>query len=247
MSKQDRQGVRTAADVERKYNYTKRFAEVLGIAEEARSTAEQAQNNYDNLTAEEIFAILTNDGEEQGIYRQNGKVYINARYILAGSFTATGEVFFEPGLEEFETIKAHILGSATIPDDQIPLYDFNNDGDVSITDLIICKAAMLGQSSLAEWSGAELSEATVTMDATNVSKTIKISGTNMWGRAVEHYMGFDGVNLGTHHGDFLVSGKLSVGGGVTFEDDTLALGNDAPKKLSWKDNGDGTYSLIGEG
>lgn len=37
-SKQDRQGVRTASDLERKYNFGKTFAEIMGIATDARDS-----------------------------------------------------------------------------------------------------------------------------------------------------------------------------------------------------------------
>lgn len=37
-----------------------------------------------NLTQQEIFNILTNNGQTQGIYLSNGKIYINASYINTG-------------------------------------------------------------------------------------------------------------------------------------------------------------------
>lgn len=43
MSKQDRQGVRTPADVERKYKFGKAFSEVMGVARDAGAVAEDAQ------------------------------------------------------------------------------------------------------------------------------------------------------------------------------------------------------------
>lgn len=46
--------------------------------------------NYvaNNLTQEQVFNILTNNGETQGIYLQNGKLYINGSYIRAGEISA---------------------------------------------------------------------------------------------------------------------------------------------------------------
>lgn len=38
-----------------------------------------------NLTQQQIFNILTNDGQTQGIYLYNGKLYINANYIDTGT------------------------------------------------------------------------------------------------------------------------------------------------------------------
>lgn len=44
-----------------------------------------AINNYDtSLGQDEVFNKLTKGGAEQGIYIEDGKVYINAKYILAG-------------------------------------------------------------------------------------------------------------------------------------------------------------------
>ena len=42
MSKQDRQGARTASDLEMKYNFGKTFAEIMGYATDARDTAQEA-------------------------------------------------------------------------------------------------------------------------------------------------------------------------------------------------------------
>ena len=85
-AKQDRQGVRTAAQLEQKAGLTKRFAEVMGIATSARNAAEESANKLDEkLTTEEIFNLLTNNGQAQGLYRgEDGELYINASYIVAG-------------------------------------------------------------------------------------------------------------------------------------------------------------------
>lgn len=95
MSKQDRQGVRNAVDLERKYAFERRFAEVYGLSMDAQKAAEVAQeaanranDAYAGLNQEEIFNILTNNGEEQGIYRQDGKIYINANYLKSGTVNA---------------------------------------------------------------------------------------------------------------------------------------------------------------
>lgn len=43
MSKQDRQGARTVADLERRLNTRKTFAEAMGLAKEAKETADEAK------------------------------------------------------------------------------------------------------------------------------------------------------------------------------------------------------------
>lgn len=86
MSKQDRQGARTATDIERKYNFGKSFSEVMGVAEEARRIAQEAASEQVNLTSEEIFNLLTNNGELQGLYRgDDGQLYVNANYVKSGT------------------------------------------------------------------------------------------------------------------------------------------------------------------
>ena len=42
-----------------------------------------------DLTQEQIFNILTNNGQTQGIYLENGEVYINGSYIKSDSITAS--------------------------------------------------------------------------------------------------------------------------------------------------------------
>lgn len=89
MSKQDRQGARTAADIESRYNFRKSFSKVMGIAEDARKIAEQASVLDEKMTSEEIFNRLTNNGQLQGLYRgDDGELYVNATYIKSGKLSA---------------------------------------------------------------------------------------------------------------------------------------------------------------
>lgn len=63
-----------------------------------------AINNYDtSLGQDEVFNKLTKGGAEQGIYIQDGKVYINAKYILAG--TLAGERINGRGLKVIDDDK----------------------------------------------------------------------------------------------------------------------------------------------
>lgn len=249
MSKQDRQGPRTPAALEQKYQFGKSFAEMFGLVTDAQNAAEQAKETVAGLTQQEIFNRLTNYGEDQGLYLQDGKIYFNAQYIMSRTFTAQAEVFLEPGLEEFETILNHINGRETIPSAKIALYDFTNDGLVNLADALACLQAMSRTRSLAEWSGAVKSTVTVTIDAG--TKAMTVTGTNMWGREIEYFFGAEGACVGTLYGNVAVMGKLSVGGAVTFEGNgseaKMSIGFDGtPKSISWKDNGDGTYTLIGQ-
>lgn len=189
---------------------------------ESDKSADAAMNAAAGLNQQAIFDKLTNNGEDQGLFLKDGKVYINAEYLMAGSFTTTAEVFLDPGFEEVQTIKNHILGVITIPTEYFAKYDFNSDGDVTITDLLIAQKCALGQQTLKEWTGAVKTEVTVTIDSSNAEKVVWIHGTNMWGRAVEYYIGFSGANIGRVLGDLIVSGALTVGGALRIEDKLFA-------------------------
>lgn len=118
ISKQDLHGARTAADVERKYNFGKTFKEVFNLTNEAKDAARKASEATKELdkglTAEELFNRLTNNGEEQGIYRaSDGKIYINASYIKAGKIVAglikTGIIKSVDGKTYFDLDNAKIV------------------------------------------------------------------------------------------------------------------------------------------
>lgn len=92
-ARQDRQGARTPADLEYKYRFGKSFKEVMGIADDARTAAEDAQlaakKLDEGLTSEEIFNRLTQNGAVEGIYRDSsGQIYVNASYIKSGELLA---------------------------------------------------------------------------------------------------------------------------------------------------------------
>ena len=91
-SKQDSIGARTPTDLERKYDlgsWNANFAEVMGVATDARNIAEEAKAAAEEaskpLTPEEAFNALTEGGKWQGLYEdEDGNVYINASYIKSG-------------------------------------------------------------------------------------------------------------------------------------------------------------------
>lgn len=62
-SKQDKQGVRTASDLERKYGLGKSFAEILGIATDARDKVDSVESVLRSEVREQLTSI-TRDTEE---------------------------------------------------------------------------------------------------------------------------------------------------------------------------------------
>lgn len=90
MSKQDRQGVRTATQLEQKYGFGESFANVYKLIDEMGVDNEKALAELDkSLTPEEIFNRLTGYGKYQGVYRgADGNLYVNAEYISGGTIKA---------------------------------------------------------------------------------------------------------------------------------------------------------------
>lgn len=86
MQKQDISRARTTQDLERRYG--KSFAEAYGLAMDAQDAAKKAEAAaaaaaaaVAGLDSDAIFNLLTNNGEIQGLYKQDGKLYINAEYV----------------------------------------------------------------------------------------------------------------------------------------------------------------------
>jgi hypothetical protein len=207
MSKQDRQGARTATDLEYKYKFGKSFAEVMGIAEDAQTAAEEAKDAVKDLDGEldqtEIFNRLTNNGQAQGIYRDGDDIYINAEYIRAlekmfakditmtGKFESTGSAYLPPTFDD----AANILNAVLFPDAYMPddpsLYDLNGDGNVTEDDAILAVEVANGITPMSQCKGAVLRPCTICIDMSNETKAIRVHGTNQFGTEVETVVGID--------------------------------------------------------
>ncbi len=93
MSKQDRQGVRQPADVERKWNIQKKFNKAMEAAGEASKEVESLDANMNQT---EIFNRLTNYGKAQGLFMdEEGNVFINASFLTTGILQSLdGKTFY---------------------------------------------------------------------------------------------------------------------------------------------------------
>ena len=60
MSKQDRQQVRTAADLEQKYSFGKTFAEMLGLINEYRESVDSVESSLRSEVLEQVTSITRN-------------------------------------------------------------------------------------------------------------------------------------------------------------------------------------------
>lgn len=92
MSKQDRVYTRTAADLERKYNFDQKFKESTNAAARAQAAAEAAAQSAAQvnsiMTQQGIFNLLTNNGQAQAfIMGEDGEIYVNANFIIPGIVT----------------------------------------------------------------------------------------------------------------------------------------------------------------
>ena len=111
MSKQDRQGVRTASDLERKYQYEKQFAEVMGISLDTQRNVTQVESSLSHE-----------------IYEQMTSLTRDTQALLA---TALESYLEKEGLEEFrKTLKTEfgvwaegIAGRVTATEEDIQKVD----------------------------------------------------------------------------------------------------------------------------
>lgn len=212
MSKQDGVFPRTPSALEQKYQFGKSFAEVMEIATDARKEADNANKSVEkldtSLSAEEVYNRLTDNGKLQGLFRdEDGNLFVNAAYLYAleklfakdltmtGKFTNILEDYIAPGEEEIEFLQHHILGDITIPAELFPLYDLNGDGQLDIVDIANMEKARLGIIPMANFPNANKTTVTMTIDLSKPDKAIRFTGTNMWGRAFDSYIGVNLTNI----------------------------------------------------
>lgn len=249
MSKQDRVAPRTAADIERKYNFGQTFAEFAGLidaaqkaADAADAAAKEASKAVDNLDQDEIFNLLTNNGKAQGIYREGEDIYVNASYIKGGKIITEGQTYLRPTYEDC----LYMLRSVIFPD-KYPAKDFfdlNGDGVFDRNDALFALDVFYGLTDISECVSLEKSTVTVTIEPSNPLETVKISGVNMWGSEVSVTIGANCTKIPVISGDCSVGGLFAVKESAVIPSLAFSVG-EVPKKLSWKDNGDGTYTPIG--
>lgn len=95
---------------------------VNGANETAKGAADAVTALDESLTQREIFDRLTNGGETQGIYLQDGRLYINGTYIKSGTIDGglirTGLVHFDDdGYINFQSGEM-VLGSTSVMGDR---------------------------------------------------------------------------------------------------------------------------------
>lgn len=223
VSKQDKQAARTAADLERRYGT--RFSEIMGVAEEAmdtaeraEETAEEAKKSFDGLDQTQIFKLLTNDGAAQGMFLDDkGQIYINASYLAAGIIASVSGA-----------VKLDLTGNKleiSIP----PSSMYTRQ-----TKIVFNDKGISGYGDGDQDDGAHLEQTLAIMPAPYTQYPENRSG--YWTRVYA----FDADLLLDATSPTLPSVKRAVR--VGSEDSVVKV---LGKAVSWKDNGDGTYTLIG--
>lgn len=226
-AKQDRAYPRTAAALEQKYNFNKTFAEVMGYATTAQKAAETAQEAadkankaYDGLDQEEIFNLLTNNGEAQGIYRgEDGQIYINANYLMSGIIDAAVVQVVNLIAERLQSIS----GFSRISIDSALLQFLFGEAET----IRIRNASATGGDNLNESGPYPILELIMRDEDLSPISYGKLAANLLRLGGIQEEPAF---NLRTTD-----NGRAYLGIG----------GDTVGKWLSWKDNGDGTYTLIG--
>lgn len=187
----------------------------MGVATDARSKAEQAMSSANNpagnLTHEDVFNLLTDNGALQGIYRgDDGEIYINASYLKSGIIDAS-------------LIKSGILQSA---DGSIQL-DLSTGALVGKTPggntvFLLQKNSSGTGSFLRLFSSDQTKKIELDISDTMASIGFSYNGStkiHMWyiPSADESQLQIERISTDVING----------------------------KTISWKSNGDGTYTLIG--
>ena len=229
VSKQDRTYARTATDLERKYNFGKSFGEVYGLLDEARRKVEEAEEAVKKLDTkldqDEIFNRLTNNGEEQGLYKgEDGCIYINASYIMSGvikGIKIVGEEGTIGGLtmskntltttyrKDYSFAPADATEIATVRQnwsnytdaekaEYLEKYDLNMNGRIDAGDATALMKMVNG-------TIPSYTEGVITIDATNPVEAIKIEVTGGYRAGEVVKLGLGGVVADS------ISGKTVTG------------------------------------
>lgn len=251
ISKQDMVAARTPADLERRYNLRKSFGEAMNLATDARKAAEEADRlaqeaaeALKGLNQEEIFRILTNNGEAQGVFRgEDGQIYINASYIAAGVLSSVdGKIQINlVGGEEMPVFNTGIsTNGLTVRSDEAGAPELfkmfahaGTYGDHYVGRMIMNSATGGTLLTVTESMASDYSEPvgiSAYFNNLNDNKNAVIS-------TDRSYAGFRVRQDGN------VVGSLLVGPEGRSQ---LRIDKINEKTVSWKDNGDGTYTLIGK-
>lgn len=203
-----------------------------------KSPSQIAQDQIDNQTQEDVFRKLTKNGRLKGLYMQDGELYINASYILTGelltSLLKTGKIVSKDGTVVLD-----------LSNNQVTVYSKDKAQRTEI------QAGVISQYQTDE-NGNEYNTLTIDAGASFSASELRnpegtggiiVDGmagpTSIGGVGFTQINGDQGINIGS-------GGPVGViGDGLVLQ----AIGGDLKiggKVISWKDNGDGTFTMIGQ-
>ena len=219
--RQDRQGVRLPSEVERKWNFKKRFGDVH---EAVNETNEEIKNLNEGLDQREIFNRLTNHGKAQGLYLdEDGNVYINASYLATGILASKdGKSFF------LDLDKGILKGEFT---------EFSISGKT--VEEIAGESSGKAQNNAQKYADKAAQNAVDAQSQTDVFNKLTNNGK-------AHGIYYRGGQLYIN-ASYLATGILRSLDGTTFHLDLAK--NELKimdKTVYWKENSDGTFALCGK-
>lgn len=187
LNKQDRQGARRPADLERRYNL-QGMRKSMDVLEEG-------------LDQSEVFRLLTDGGKKQGVFTaSNGQVYVNAEYIVSlskmfakditmtGTFKSVSQGFLPPTYSDVMAI-SEAIRRPDLHQGSPFLCDLNQDGVYDQEDVRLARGLYLGSVGFDECAGITKSTVTMQINMSDPDKIIRIFGKNMWGTEVDTFVG----------------------------------------------------------
>lgn len=221
MSRQDRQGVRHPAEVERKWNFKKKFDNAMEAAEDANKAVDNLDERMDQ---DEIFNRLTNHGKAQGLYKdEEGNLFINASYLATGILKSLdGSTFY------LDLVKGVLKGQFT---------EFSISGKT--VEEIANASSGNAQSKAEKYADKAAQNAVDSQSQTDVFNKLTNNGK---AQGIYYKGGQLYINA-----SYLAAGILKTLNGSTFY---LDLANNVlkimGKTVSWQENDDGTFTLVGK-
>lgn len=221
MSRQDRQGVRLPSEVERKWNFKKRFDDAMDAAAEASNEVKQLSEDLDQR---EIFNRLTNHGKAQGLYLdEEGNLYINASYLATGILSSVdGKTFY------LDLVNGILKGQFT---------EFSISGKT--VEQIAGESSGQAQSNAEKYADQAAKNAVNSQSQTDVFNKLTNNGT---AEGIFYSNGQLYINA-----SYLSGGILKSANGTTFkldlaQNELKIMG----KTVSWEESEDGTFYLVGK-
>ena len=214
-------------------------------AQTENPTTEAVNKALDNQTQEQIFNKLTNGGQAQGIYIQNGQLFINASYLKSGvikgikiigeegsiggfdlsshSLSTTFRKEYGPFTEADLTTITELFLSGNATAEQVEFYDVTENGKIDAGDAMVINQMIKG-------NYPSYSEVRVVIDATNPVAYITCEVTGGFRAGFKTTMGCFGMKASDFHADkfhcsdsFVCNGENGYTGEVTVGNVVLTI------------------------